>query len=214
MEQESGIIRQRQSECGSLTPRTAEVYRYLGYAGVLEKGTIEEPVEEAVAAAVLELGAVAWPQAVYTEYPVRQENGSWELGFCRTDSRDIGRRLEGCERIVLFAATIGSVADRLIQRAARKSALLGATFQAAGAMYIEVFCDQLNAEINEELEQRGYQARPRFSPGYGDFPLEVQKDIFRVLPCAQRIGLTLRDTLVMAPSKSVTAVIGYQRRKA
>lgn len=213
MEQEGGSIRLRRLEYGSLTPRIAEVYRYLGYVRASEKGTVEEPVEEAVAAAVRELGAAVQPQAVYTEYPARKENGSWELGFCRTDSRDLGRCLEGCERIVLFAATVGPMADRLIQRAARKGALLGAAFQAAGAMYIEVFCDRLNAEINEELAQRGYQARPRFSPGYGDFPLEIQKDIFRVLPCAQRIGLTLMDTLIMAPSKSVTAVIGYQRRK-
>ena len=51
--------------------------------------------------------------------------------------------------------------------------------------------------------------RPRFSPGYGDVSLEVQKDFFRLLPC-QRIGLTLMDTLIMSPEKSVTAFIGIK----
>ncbi len=50
--------------------------------------------------------------------------------------------------------------------------------------------------------------RPRFSPGYGDLTLLAQKDIFAVLDCGKRIGLTLNDSLLMSPSKSVTAFVG------
>ena len=52
------------------------------------------------------------------------------------------------------------------------------------------------------------QLRPRFSPGYGDLPLELQKDVFRVLDCPRKIGLSLNESLLMSPSKSVTAIIG------
>lgn len=50
--------------------------------------------------------------------------------------------------------------------------------------------------------------RPRFSPGYGDLPLSAQREIFAVLDCGKRIGLMLNDSLLMSPSKSVTAFVG------
>ena len=51
--------------------------------------------------------------------------------------------------------------------------------------------------------------KPRFSPGYGDLSLEVQKEIFSLLDCPRKIGVSLGDSLLMTPSKSVTAIIGY-----
>ena len=50
--------------------------------------------------------------------------------------------------------------------------------------------------------------RPRFSPGYGDFDIRYQKSIMRMLDCAKNIGLTMTDSYMMTPTKSVTAVIG------
>ena len=53
--------------------------------------------------------------------------------------------------------------------------------------------------------------KPRFSPGFGDLSLENQKKIFSFLRCSQQIGLTLNDSLVMSPEKSVTAFIGLEK---
>jgi hypothetical protein len=53
--------------------------------------------------------------------------------------------------------------------------------------------------------------RPRFSPGYGDFDLSVQTNICDVLKTGKTIGVTLTDSLLMMPSKSVTAVVGLFR---
>ena len=54
--------------------------------------------------------------------------------------------------------------------------------------------------------------RPRFSPGYGDLPINMQKDIFAALDCPRKIGLSLNESLLMSPSKSVTAIIGVSAR--
>ena len=78
--------------------------------------------------------------------------------------------------------------------------------QACGAMFVESFVDSFNEKINRDYQGK---TKPRFSPGYGDVPLTVQKDFFRLLPC-QKIGLTLMDNLIMAPEKSVTAFIGIK----
>ena len=70
--------------------------------------------------------------------------------------------------------------------------------------------DQLNAQLEREAVEQGFKLHSRFSPGYGDVQLEVQRHFFSLLPCTQRIGLTLTDSLVMAPEKSVTAFIGME----
>ena len=81
-------------------------------------------------------------------------------------------------------------------------------FQAASVALLEEFCDEKNRELKEEYEKQGLYLRPRFSPGYGDFSLECQRQMVPALDLGKRIGVTLTDSLLMAPSKSVTAVIG------
>ena len=62
--------------------------------------------------------------------------------------------------------------------------------------------------LAEEHARVGKRTRPRFSAGYGDLPLGVQREIFAALDCPKHIGLTLNDSLLMSPTKSVTAIVG------
>jgi cobalamin-dependent methionine synthase I len=77
---------------------------------------------------------------------------------------------------------------------------MGLVMQAVGTERIEALCDSFCAEFEN--------ARPRFSPGYGDLKRAAQQVIFEQLDCARQIGLTLNDSLVMSPSKAVTAIVG------
>ncbi|MBR5269151.1 MAG: Vitamin B12 dependent methionine synthase activation subunit [Anaerotignum sp.] len=137
-------------------------------------------------------------------FPVRRGENSLDLGVLQTDSKALMKNLEGCEEVIVFAATIGLEIDRLIRRYTNLSPAKALFFQAIGAERIESLCDAFCDELKEE----GLRLRPRFSPGYGDLPLELQKDLFRVLDCPRKIGLTLNESLLMSPSKSVTAIIG------
>lgn len=122
----------------------------------------------------------------------------------RFTSRDLARHLKGCDKALLLAATLGSRVDVAIRRLALGSVAEGAAAQAVAAALIESYCDSVQAQADTD----GLAQRPRFSPGYGDWNLEEQRLLFPVLDCAKRIGLTLTDGLMMAPSKSVTAIIG------
>ena len=137
-------------------------------------------------------------------FPLKRVGDSLDFGFLKTESRALMKNLEGCEEVIVFAATIGLEIDRLIRRYTNLSPAKALFFQAIGAERIESLCDA----FCEELKGEGVQLRPRFSPGYGDLPLEMQKDLFRVLDCPRKIGLTLNESLLMSPSKSVTAIIG------
>ena len=123
-------------------------------------------------------------------------------------SASLYRNLKGCTQAVLFAATLGIGPDRLIARAAVGHVSDMMIYQAAAAAMIEAWCDEKNEQIRVAAQREGFGCRPRFSPGYGDFSLEFQADILRLLNASRLIGITLTDSLLMAPSKSVTAVIG------
>ncbi len=122
----------------------------------------------------------------------------------RFTSRDLAKHLAGCEQALLLAATLGSRVDVAIRRLALGSVAEGAAAQAVAAALIESYCDSVQAQA----DTGGLAQRPRFSPGYGDWNLAEQRLFFPVLDCAKRIGLTLTDGMMMAPSKSVTAIIG------
>lgn len=122
----------------------------------------------------------------------------------RFTSRDLAAHVKGCEEVLLLGATLGSRVDAAIRRLALGSVAEGAAAQAVAAALIESYCD----EVQAKADTGGLVQRPRFSPGYGDWDLAEQRLIFPVLNCAKLIGLTLTDGCMMAPSKSVTAVIG------
>lgn len=212
---EQGIVYQIREEHNKILPRKEEVYRYLGYSKAAMAKQEDEQVEVLVLEAIATMGQVLTPQAVYAEYEIRctkeKQDGTLDFSFAKVTSKDLANCLNGCERIAVFAATIGPSVDLLIQKNSRMNPVKALIAQATGAMYIEEFCTMVNNRINEEFKKRGYTDRPRFSPGYGDMPLDFQKDIFRVLSCSKKIGLTLMDTMIMAPSKSVTAIIGYRK---
>jgi len=123
-------------------------------------------------------------------------------------SAQLTRRLDGCERVVLMAATLGVGMDRLIAKYGRLSPAKAVLLQAIGTERVEALCDAFCGALAEET---GLSWRPRFSPGYGDLPLEVQQQIVTLLQADKRVGVTLNDSFLMSPSKSVTAFVGYSR---
>lgn len=123
-------------------------------------------------------------------------------------SSNLSRNLRDCETAYLMAATLGIGPDRLIARASVSRMSRAVILQAAAAAMIEAWCDEVNQMIIGEAAEQGLYCRPRFSPGYGDFSLEYQKDFAQILRIQKEIGVSLTESLLMMPSKSVTAVIG------
>ena len=140
----------------------------------------------------------------YAELPFRADCDFGSFSVC---SEQLKNNLQGCNKVLLLAATAGVGIDRLISKYGRIAPSKALMFQAIGAELVEEICDTFGREYEAE---RGCVLRPRFSPGYGDLSLETQKDVFRVLDPAKRIGLTLNDSLLMSPSKSVTAFAGVE----
>lgn len=143
----------------------------------------------------------------WAELPVEIDGNRCDLQHVVIESEDLAKNLQDCSRVVLLAATVGVELDRLILKYSRIAPSKALLMQAIGAERIEALCDAFCAEL---AETRGCTLRPRFSPGYGDLSMETQRVIFALLGCEKRIGLSLNESLLMSPTKSVTAFVGMR----
>lgn len=141
------------------------------------------------------------PRVCWCRLPVTVTGTACCIGPLQWRSAALAAQLAGCTEAVVFAATVGVEIDRLITKYSRLSPARAVLLQAFGAERIEALCDAFCAEQGGTL---------RFSPGYGDLPLAAQRDIFRLLQPERRIGVCLNDSLLMSPTKSVTAVVGIR----
>ena len=184
----------------------SEVYRYLGYRKGVPEGEVRYVVEQCVE----DLVSQAELRSVARRFPLKfLGDNRFLIGDMELESRALSRNMRGCDEAYLMAATIGFAMDRLAARAAAIGRMSRAViYQAAGAMLIESYCDALNRKLKEEAAAEGKFLRPRFSPGYGDLPLAIQPELFRVLEIQKHTGITLTESLLMMPTKSVTALIG------
>ncbi len=151
------------------------------------------------------------PRVCYREVPVSIENDTVDLRFWQGESKDLRKLLNDCDRAVVFAATVGLEIDRLIAKYSRMSPAKALCFQALGTERAEALCDAFCDDVKKNYEENGESVTRRFSPGYGDLPLSMQKGIFRALNCPIHIGVTLNDSLLMSPAKSVTAIMGVRK---
>lgn len=184
-----------------LKPNLSEVLRYAGAS------KLDDP-DGLMLSCLEELGEIRG-RLCWRRFPLRREGNVLDLGFCRTDSESLARNLKGCSSLILFAGTLGLDIDRMLARYGRLSPAKALWFQAIGAAGVEELCDRFCEDV-KTLAQPGttLRTRPRYSPGFGDFGLEYQPFIFSALECQKHIGLTLNDSLLMSPTKSVTALIG------
>ena len=187
---------------------TKEILRYLGYG----RHEAKEQVLVLIEACVRELERAAVPKSIYKEYPL-SFYGEEGIDCCafQTCSKALKKNLKDCQSVLLFGATLGTGVDLLLHRYNRLQMSKAVVLQAAAAAMLEDYCDQMNEELEKKYEEKGLYLRPRFSPGYGDFSLECQPALLGCLEAGKRIGIPLTDSLLMAPSKSVTAVIGISR---
>ena len=179
-----------------------EALRYAGVRG--ESAEAEAMLDECINDAVDKLSY----KLCYAEYPLTRVENALDFGFARVVSEKLSAHLSECDRVIILAATVGIEIDRLAARYSRISPAKALILQGLGAERIETVADL----FCRELADSGLLLTSRFSAGYGDLSLEFQREIFRALDCQKNIGLTLNESLIMSPTKSITAIIGIKEK--
>ena len=181
-----------------------QVLRYLGC-----RGAYDEALEAELQRRTGVLKAEAEPRAVWKLFPLLPDFSL--AGACfRLEGESVRALLKDCDQVILMAATLGNSVERLIRRTQAVDMAGALMLDACGSAAIENVCDNLCADLAAEFAPR--YLTDRFSPGYGDMPLSQQRELFAALDVTRRIGVTLTDSGLMLPQKSVTALIGVSDR--
>ncbi len=152
---------------------------------------------------ISEIGNRLSLKVCYDEYTISFKDDKVDLGFCITESVDLCKHIKECKSIILFGATIGFQLDRLIEKYTNVLPSRAYILDAIGNERIEALCDAFEKDM-----ARNHKIATRFSPGYGDLSLGLQKDIFGTLDLERTLGINLNSSLLMTPTKSVCAIIG------
>ena len=138
--------------------------------------------------------------------PLKYSENTVELcGVCTVKSENLKRVLGNSREAFLFAVTLGNKVERHLLRLSRLSVSEHFIADAIASAYAEAAADKA-----QELLDSKAKTKNRFSPGYGDVPLEIQKDVLYCLNAERLLGITLTDTLLMKPQKSITAIVGIE----
>lgn len=190
--------------------RTREAVRYLGYG----RHAIDERTLQLVEDSFQELEQIVNAKFIYRIFEITfSDMDVLTIGNMKIKSKNLSKNLKGCSKAVVFGATLGAGVDMLMKRYSLTNMAKTVVLQACAAAMLEEYCDEEQNKIAEELEKEHMYLRPRFSPGYGDYSILHQEDILRMLDTAKTIGLTMTESYMLTPTKSVTAVIGISTTK-
>lgn len=144
----------------------------------------------------------------WVKVPVYIKEINIDLGFGEFLSRDLAKNLSGCREAFIFAVTLGMGAERLLIKEEMLSPARHFVTDALASSLAEAACDEAEKRI-----KGGLKCKPRFSPGYGDLPLEIQPGVLGVLDAKNKLGINLNSALLMIPTKSITAIMGIYNEK-
>jgi hypothetical protein len=166
--------------------------------------------EEMLSQAATELEQVMRPAACWESFPVRairHEKLVLEGGVC-LEGELVARMLGGAERAIAAVMTLGGGVDRAILAAQQQGAYLKAMLlHDLATMAVDTLRQEVCSQIERGAAQAGLLTSPPISPGEARWTMDGQRAIFSLLDAGQ-IGVTLTESLVMVPIKSLSMVIG------
>jgi hypothetical protein len=120
----------------------------------------------------------------------------------------IAKRLRKSRTLALFVATIGPKLEQWSRRLISEGDFLrGYIVDAIGSDLVEQAADCLERKIGENVQPLGWKITSRYSPGYCGWSVAEQHKLFCFLP-EKSCGVTLTESALMVPIKSVSGVIG------
>ena len=187
----------------------SETLRYLGYRDNINIDNLTPILDECEAKLLKAID----PRYIYKFFPIKKvdetihiENTSLIL-----TGNSILNHLKGCYGVILLSATLSNSADKIISEYQIKDMTSALILDSMASTAIEQVCNIAEEEIRKKINAEDFMTW-RFSPGYGDLPIDLQKVFVRVTDAEKRIGLTVNEGGILLPRKSVTAIIGLSKQ--
>lgn len=201
----------RQLDNGVIQVDKSEALRYLNY----KNSNIDDETARLLDESIKELKEISELKYVYEIFDILIENNNiiFKNSNIKIKSNDLKELFKTSDKAAVMAATLGFRVEQKIKYYSLTNLTKGVIFDACAASYIESLCDYAEAEIKEIALKYGLSTTFRYSPGYGDVSISHQESILSSLNAQKHIGLTVSDSSILIPRKSVTAFIGFTNSK-
>lgn len=124
---------------------------------------------------------------------------------------DIKDHLKNSKYVATMAVTLGVEVEKKIRYYGKIDLTRGVILDSCATALVEEVCDYVEDKIKNLALAGGLNITSRFSPGYGDLPINTQSQILNSLNASRLIGLNVSDSSILLPRKSVTAFIGLTK---
>lgn len=187
-----------------------ELYEAMGYG----TNTPDENIRQISQYILAEAAKVTHPRFTYVYQNGTLENEALHTsGLSFSIGKIIARQLRGSERFVVFAATAGSEFEEWTDRLKSEGDIvLLYMADALGSIIAEKAADRMEFFLEEELKSKELLHTNRFSPGYCNWHVSEQRNLFSLFPTPEPCGIRLTDSSLMLPIKSVSGVIGIGKQ--
>lgn len=177
----------------------------------IHKTELDERQREKFKSIMMKAFALCNPTGAWLELPLLLNDGSrvvFEGGY-EIKSHSIAELLRNCDSAFFMGVTVGGAVSALANEYINAGdGALALIADAVGSETAEAAIDWLNSYLAGYARRKGkVLTSQRFSAGYGDFLLENQRLFYEILDL-QNFGVSLTDTFIFVPEKTVTAIVG------
>lgn len=181
----------------------------LRYSGCRNK-EIDEGIERLTEECINEAKGIIRLRYIYKFFDIYRKDKKLFLKDCIIgfESQALQKFLQNSESCALMAVTLGNLMDTRIRYYEKSDMTKALILDACATAAVEEACDRVCEMIKKEAAIKGKTITSRFSPGYGDLSLDIQRNFISVLEADRTIGLTASANNILIPGKSVTAIVG------
>ncbi len=173
----------------------ADIYGQMGYHDALP----DEATQKETNMIMAQVRTILQPEFCFF---VTRELPAFDMG------KIIMNQLRGAEGYALFIATCGEAFERFLQQLKAEGDMVRVFIaDAMGSVIAEKCADEMEKNLQLSIDKLGWKHTNRFSPGYCGWHVSQQQLLFPLFN-GQTCGVTLTDSSLMLPIKSVSGIIG------
>ena len=200
-------------------PFTIEEKKVLRELRIPKIETLKEIKEENIAGSIKNAIEMAYSlikgKACYSTFKIKELMTDRVL-IAESDSLFVGhnmvRLLRDCDYATLLVCTIGSSIAEKIEEISKTSLADAYYLDRVSAWMADYMAEHVGSVLESDIRKNGYEPTFRYAAGYGDWALAAQAEIMRLTE-AKRIGVSITESFIMIPRFSVSAAIGWERKK-
>lgn len=147
--------------------------------------------------------------AVFDDIEIFRKEGKIQINnVILSPHKKITGYVKDAEKIAVFISTAGEGFTRLTELYNREGEYLKSYIvDVFGSLIAEKTIDYIQKNLEKEMLESGLHISNRYSPGYCNWEVNDQRQLFDVLP-DNECNILLTDSCLMLPIKSVSGIIG------